>query len=133
MSRARHNNQQHRVTGALMLCDGIFTHIIEGPRATVTQLQKNLDEDDRHTALEPLAFEEATRRYFSQWIMAFALTSSEGRNVVGGTFDIGRAATHFHRGTRYCGYVSDLFLACLGRIREIQRATYVPASSASYR
>lgn len=130
--RSRLSNKQHQITGALMLCDGVFLHILEGPRRFVSRLRENLASDVRHSTLEPLAYEEDTDRYFSQWVMAFAHETADGRRKIGGTFDVMSTAGHFKKGARKSGWVYDVFHGSASRIREIQQTTIACKSSSSY-
>ncbi len=71
LQRARHNNQQHGVTGALLFSDGCFAQVLEGPPAAVEGVFESIQCDPRHSEVTILHLHPVPERSFGQWSMAF--------------------------------------------------------------
>ena len=63
------NNKYDGITGALVLTDGIFIQVIEGPPGAVDRLMVRLQADKRHRDLTVLGEEVDSRRMFNEWLM----------------------------------------------------------------
>ena len=71
LQRARHNNQQQGVTGALLFSDGCFAQVLEGPSAAVEGIFETIQCDPRHSEVTILHLHPVAERSFGQWSMAF--------------------------------------------------------------
>ena len=67
---ARAKNAGLGITGALMLYDGWFAQVLEGPQAAVSALFDRIKSDPRHTGVEVLQSRPADKRAFDRWAMA---------------------------------------------------------------
>jgi hypothetical protein len=72
LGRARDNNRQLGVTGALLYSGGCFAQVLEGPVAAIEIVFEQIQCDPRHTDVTVLHFKPAEGRNFSNWSMAFA-------------------------------------------------------------
>jgi hypothetical protein len=81
-SRAR--NAIADVTGVLMLKDGWFGQVLEGPEDVVSTTFTRIKRDDRHRAVSLLAFEPIAERGFPQWPMGYV---GPGSTAAVGDFD----------------------------------------------
>ena len=64
VERARHANQMHGLTGQLIYFDHSFMQYLEGPRAAVDALWRQLQRDPRHYDVELLARYPLSRRRY---------------------------------------------------------------------
>ncbi|RFZ90691.1 BLUF domain-containing protein [Mucilaginibacter conchicola] len=71
------SNKKYDVTGLLLYYKGVFMQVIEGSSEHITQLFRNIEKDQRHTAVIKLAEEEIEERAFGDWAMAFKTISDE--------------------------------------------------------
>jgi hypothetical protein len=67
---AHARNAQHGITGVLCQGQGVFLQVLEGERATVTQLYARIHADPRHKDLELIHCESITERRYGAWSMA---------------------------------------------------------------
>ena len=67
---ARAKNAGLGVTGALMLYDGWFAQVLEGPQAAVSGLFDRIKSDSRHSGVVVLQSGPAEKRAFDRWAMA---------------------------------------------------------------
>jgi hypothetical protein len=63
-------NQQDEITGVLMLRDGEFLQVLEGPREAVENTFLRIIVDARHHDLQLLSRKMITSRQFGSWSMA---------------------------------------------------------------
>ncbi len=75
---ARHNNEQHNITGLLLYHDGAFLQVLEGDRRTISNLfEKKLMRDSRHKSVTLFHDEKIDHRKFRYWNLAYSdLTES---------------------------------------------------------
>lgn len=62
-------NTEKGITGILLYKGGSFLQVIEGPVRAMDELIGKINADDRHTFIEVLLNERASRRYFHNWEM----------------------------------------------------------------
>ncbi len=77
LRQARSGNAQRGVTGALMLYDGWFAQVLEGPQMTVEALYAKIKEDTRHDGVRLVEAEPAAKRLFGKWAMAMVAEHHE--------------------------------------------------------
>ncbi|MEM1419379.1 MAG: BLUF domain-containing protein [Pseudomonadota bacterium] len=66
---ARRNNENLRVTGMLLLLEGEFFQVLEGPTAAVEEIFSRIGVDERNEWVTPLVRERPFRRVFRTWSM----------------------------------------------------------------
>lgn len=68
---SRQRNPEHGITGLLCFQPGedVFIQVIEGGRAEVNDLYRNIVRDPRHNDVMLLAYEEILERRFASWKM----------------------------------------------------------------
>lgn len=71
LASARQQNQQRRVTGALLFTGGHFAQLIEGPPRALAETMAVIAADRRHEAVTRLLEGALPRRRFGDWTMAF--------------------------------------------------------------
>ena len=80
-----HHNPANAITGLLVIDNGLFMQVLEGPRATVSKTTLRISTDRRHTDMEIVSMEETSARQFPDWATAFAdpdtMPSNEPRRV----------------------------------------------------
>jgi hypothetical protein len=69
LRQSRAANPARGITGALCFADGTFLQALEGGRSEVNRLYAHIVADNRHTAVELLAYEEIGERRFAGWSM----------------------------------------------------------------
>jgi hypothetical protein len=67
---SRANNVHRGVTGALLMYDGWFAQVLEGPKPQVLQLFDRIRVDPRHDAVTVYEEGEVAGPVFSRWAMA---------------------------------------------------------------
>jgi hypothetical protein len=67
---ARSNNAELDITGLLIHAQGHFLQVLEGPEAAVRDLYATIQEDPRHSNIEPLLSTSVAERTFPEWKMA---------------------------------------------------------------
>lgn len=72
LETSRTRNQASGLTGALLLRDGMFAQVLEGPPAAIGATFARIAVDPRHAALETLEDGPAPLRAFADWSMAYA-------------------------------------------------------------
>ena len=63
-------NSKHGITGLLLYKSGVFMQVIEGERAEIEQLYKNIENDDSHTGIILLIKESISNRELPDWSMS---------------------------------------------------------------
>lgn len=69
-SRARSNNKQQDITGALLVSDDWFVQILEGEESAVRALFDRIEKDPRHDSVSLLDATTVGERVFARWAMA---------------------------------------------------------------
>jgi len=69
LASARQHNLNNGITGILCYGGGAFLQAIEGGRSAVNRLYRQIIEDERHTDVELLHYEEISERRFGGWTM----------------------------------------------------------------
>jgi len=69
LTASRVNNPRVGVTGALMFNSGCFGQILEGPLAAVEETFERIQQDERHSEVTLLAFDQVPDRAFPSWSM----------------------------------------------------------------
>ena len=67
----RKNNVQLGLTGALLLCDGAFVHVLEGTPAGVKKMRARVAADGLHTNVRNLREQPCVKRRFTNWPLAY--------------------------------------------------------------
>jgi hypothetical protein len=67
--RARKNNEENNITGALICRDDLFLQMLEGPRDKVTETFARIERDDRHVNVTELFCRGIDKRLFPEWSM----------------------------------------------------------------
>lgn len=78
LKTALRNNADHGITGILAYSSGSFIQYVEGPRAELDQLERNLNADQRHRGMYVSERGEIAARAFPDWSMAFECKRPEG-------------------------------------------------------
>ena len=68
---ARVNNAARGITGALLLYDGWFAQVLEGPESAVRAIFDRIADDKRHNGVELLDQGPVEKRVFERWAMAY--------------------------------------------------------------
>jgi hypothetical protein len=71
LERSRDWNSDHGVTGLLLYRDCAFMQLLEGDEATVRTLFGRISADRRHQDVDLMWTDQAERRRFAEWTMAF--------------------------------------------------------------
>lgn len=71
LALSRNANAHFSITGMLLYFPDSFIQLIEGPKAHLEQLYKNIQQDKRHFRVTTLREGPITRRFFPDWAMAF--------------------------------------------------------------
>jgi hypothetical protein len=69
---AQRRNELLKITGCLVFTGVRFAQLIEGPSASVAELQKSIRADKRHTDVTTVGEEQRERRRFAEWSLAYA-------------------------------------------------------------
>ena len=69
LAQSRKNNPERGITGLLCFGQDVFIQVLEGARDEVCALYNELVQDERHTHVRMLIFEEISERLFSNWKM----------------------------------------------------------------
>jgi Sensors of blue-light using FAD len=69
---ARQRNELLKVTGCLVFTGTRFAQYLEGSPISVTDLQKSIIADNRHTEVNTVGEEQLEKRRFSGWSLAYA-------------------------------------------------------------
>lgn len=76
VAHSRPYNTYMDITGLLCYGDGHFVQFLEGPEASVLELYAAIRQDPRHEQIEILSDTAGPTRWFADWRMALATTSS---------------------------------------------------------
>jgi hypothetical protein len=69
-TRARQNNRERQITGALMINDDAFVQVLEGAEAPVRALFAQIARDERHDQVRVIEEQDVDGRTFGRWAMA---------------------------------------------------------------
>ena len=72
LSKSRHNNLEHDITGLLLYKDGTFIQVIEGAESNIRRLYNNIQRDRLHHSVTTLLDEPIMERIFPNWQMGYA-------------------------------------------------------------
>lgn len=67
----RNNNAELKLTGALLLCDGSFVHLLEGTPRNVQRMYIRVEADPLHENVRLLQRRPLTKRRFKAWPLAY--------------------------------------------------------------
>lgn len=67
----RKNNADLGLTGALLLCDGSFVHVLEGTPNGVKKMRARVVADPLHSNVRNLREQACIKRHFSSWPLAY--------------------------------------------------------------
>lgn len=84
LEQCRRNNEQLRITGALVYGGGQFMQIMEGDKAIVQALYDKVETDPRHTGVMKLADKDIPHRSFGNWSMAFGTVAADALPAAAG-------------------------------------------------
>ena len=73
---SRRNNASEGLTGALLLGQGSFAQVLEGPMGAVERAFERIQDDPRHADLVIVEVSPVAARTFADWSMAFAGTAA---------------------------------------------------------
>ncbi len=77
---SRRNNAACDVTGMLLLMEGAFLQVLEGPDESVEETYRRICTDARHWDAHTLIDQRAPARAFAQWSMGFQRLAVGGLN-----------------------------------------------------
>ena len=72
LKSCRENNPQHGITGVLCFSEQAFLQLIEGDRVAINRVYGQIVQDQRHTDVSLLHYEEINERIFGSWTMGQA-------------------------------------------------------------
>jgi hypothetical protein len=94
LAKARTNNQETGLTGALTFNERCFAQVLEGADDDLEPLYEKIRRDPRHTDVKILAQSNPARRLFPSWSMAYVDSpSGHGRHPLT-HFSFEAALTH---------------------------------------
>lgn len=67
LKSCRENNPQHGITGVLCFSEQAFLQLIEGDRVAINRVYGQIVQDQRHTDVSLLHYEEINERIFGSW------------------------------------------------------------------
>lgn len=70
-------NIRHKITGALLACDGRFLQLIEGPHQALLNLYASIESDSRHHSLNLLENRSVATRRFPNWSLCCGVFRSD--------------------------------------------------------
>jgi hypothetical protein len=76
------NNAKNGLSGLLVFDSHYFLQVVEGGRAAVSQLLRNLFHDTRHKKLIVLGFDYIAEREFGEWSMQFVPLTGEVKQIL---------------------------------------------------
>ena len=82
LAQSRAHNPEHGITGILCYGGGIFLQAIEGGRNAVNALYNHIVEDERHTDVVLLHYQEIEERRFGGWTMGQVNLSKLNTSIV---------------------------------------------------
>jgi hypothetical protein len=79
---SRRNNEEAKVTGALLATDRCFAQVLEGEQDAVEQTYGRITRDPRHQDIVLLLTEPIATRQFPEWSMAYIGPSQSAEEAV---------------------------------------------------
>jgi hypothetical protein len=79
---SQRNNTQLGITGALLLCDGVFLQCLEGDHRAVNTLYHRILLDSRHREPAILQFDEIDARLHAGWAMGLVPITDANRALI---------------------------------------------------
>ncbi|OIQ26511.1 BLUF domain-containing protein [uncultured Vibrio sp.] len=79
LESARSNNELNDVTGILYFNRKYFLQCLEGSRTAVNKTYQTILQDNRHSDIVILGYEEISEREFSDWKMGYIPSSSASK------------------------------------------------------
>lgn len=76
IEKASEDNIKNHITGMLCFSSNYFLQCLEGSRTQVNQTYQRILNDDRHTDITLLCYEEISVREFASWSMGYVPSSS---------------------------------------------------------
>jgi GMP synthase PP-ATPase subunit len=80
---AQEKNKEFGITGMIVSGEEFYVQVLEGERALVNQLYKNIVKDDRHHHCTLLRYNEVQKRDFPNWSMAHTTIEEMTGNYIG--------------------------------------------------
>jgi len=71
LAASRRNNAKVGITGALMVSEGFFGQVLEGPQAAIEATFERIQQDARHGEVSLLDYKEVAAKAFDSWDMAY--------------------------------------------------------------
>ena len=78
----RRNNLRDDICGFMLLHDGHFTQILEGPRDKTLQLFETIRRDPRNRDVAMVSMEPIDRRRYSEWSMSWINGRGDARRRI---------------------------------------------------
>ena len=82
LHQARAKNKRLKITGLLLYANKKFLQVLEGEKARVLSLYKEIQNDSRHTKVVSLMENEIDKRLFPDWSMAYKNIDAEEYNNI---------------------------------------------------
>lgn len=109
VSTSVRNNARQRLTGALVLQDGVFVQVLEGDPDAMTALMETIEADERHRNVRVLARWPVQAQLFLGWAMVLV----DARKL---SPHLSKLLTQTGSGAQVTGVLSDLANARLGSV-----------------
>lgn len=81
VEKASHKNEMNGISGLLYYADRYFLQVLEGKRASVSELYSRISQDPRHFKVTLMSFCEASEKIFPKWGMKLSSGSLHNRTV----------------------------------------------------
>jgi len=82
IERSIPNNQRFMLTGLLIVVQGFFLQVLEGPEAAVRGAYCRIVDDPRHDQIAIISGEQAQTRLFGQWNMCARALASADQSIL---------------------------------------------------
>ena len=83
LNTAKAFNSKNGITGCLLYYKNEFIQILEGEKKVVKELYKNIQHDNRHSAVTLMIDDELEERKFKDWIMTYYELSNQHMDELG--------------------------------------------------
>jgi Sensors of blue-light using FAD len=83
LNTAKAFNSKNGITGCLLYYKNEFIQILEGEKNVVRELYKNIQHDNRHSAVTLMIDDELEERKFKEWSMAYFELNNHNMNELG--------------------------------------------------
>jgi Sensors of blue-light using FAD len=81
VTRASENNGKLNVTGVLGFSQSFFLQCLEGSRSSVNSVYRKILNDERHSDVEILSYDEISERDFPAWNMTYIAEVKINRHI----------------------------------------------------